>query len=86
MELIPNKRLINFLNDALKQKPELQELINKRKSKHIEISNEAKQKLQEAVALYLMSLVDVEKMTKERRITIKIDDIKWWENETNCRK
>jgi len=77
MELIPNKRLVNFFNDALKQKPELQELINKRKSKHIEISNEAKQKLQEAVALYLMSLVDVEKMTKERRITIKIDDIKW---------
>jgi len=76
MELIPNKRLINFFNDALKQKPELQELINKRKSKRIEISNEAKKKLQEAVALYLMSLVDVEKMAKERRITIKIDDIK----------
>jgi len=76
MDLIPNKRLINFLNDALKQKPELQELINKRKSKRIEISNEAKQKLQEAVAVYLMSLVDVEKMAKERRITIKIDDIK----------
>jgi len=76
MDLIPNKRLINFFNDALKQKPELQELINKRKSKRIEISNEAKKKLQEAVALYLMSLVDVEKMAKERRITIKIDDIK----------
>ena len=76
MDLIPNKRLINFFNDALKQKPELQELINKRKSKRIEISNEAKKKLQEAVALYLMSLVDVEKMAKERRITIKIADIK----------
>jgi len=76
MDLIPNKRLVNFFNDALKQKPELQELINKRKSKRIEISNEAKKKLQEAVALYLMSLVDVEKMAKERRITIKIDDIK----------
>jgi len=76
MDLIPNKRLVNFFNDALKQKPELQELINKRKSKRIEISNEAKKKLQEAVALYLISLVDVEKMAKERRITIKIDDIK----------
>jgi len=76
MDLIPNKRLINFFNDALKHKPELQELINKRKSKHIEISNEAKKKLQEAVAVYLMSLVDVEKMAKERRITIKVDDIK----------
>ena len=67
MNLISRRRLFNFVNDYIHTIDE---------NSHVEISKEARVKLDEVVASALIQAIDWEKLIKEKRKRINNDMIK----------